>query len=137
MNETPEQRSRTMRAVRSRNTQPELLVRRIVHSAGYRYRLHRPDLAGTPDLVFPSRRAVIFVNGCFWHGHDCKRGARPPATNKGYWHGKISRNQARDSANLNALQAENWRVLTIWECETKDVEQLADRLRRFIGETAT
>lgn len=96
-------RSRTMRAVRSANTKPEMIVRRMLHNAGFRYRLHRADLAGKPDLVFVSRRKVIFVHGCFWHGHGCKRGARVPKTNQNYWINKIERNRERDQKNTRAL----------------------------------
>lgn len=107
-----------MRAVKSSDTAPEMIVRRLVHRLGCRFRLHRRDLPGTPDLVLPRRRKVIFVNGCFWHGHDCARGARLPKTNADYWQAKIGRNISRDFRNLAALESAGWRVLTIWECET-------------------
>lgn len=122
-----------MRAVRDRDTKPEMLVRKMVHRLGYRYRLHRADLPGKPDLVFPSRRKVIFVNGCFWHGHDCKRGARTPKTNTDYWINKVARNLDRDSANLKELRMIGWRPLVIWECELKDSSKLKQRLRRFLS----
>lgn len=125
-------RSRTMAAVRSKDTKPEMLVRRLAHRLGYRFRLHRKDLPGKPDLVFSSRKAIIFVDGCYWHGHDCKRGARTPKTNVDYWRAKIGRNMARDAANIVALEARGWRVLTLWECELKDVDDLARRLQRFL-----
>lgn len=121
-----------MRAVKSRDTTPEMLVRRAVTALGARYRLHRKDLPGAPDLAFPGRRKVIFVHGCFWHGHDCARGARMPKTNRDYWRAKIARNRARDEKNRLAYQAKGWEVLTIWECETKS-SQLRARLRRFLG----
>lgn len=127
------ERSRIMRAVRDRDTKPEMLVRKMVHRLGYRYRLHRADLPGKPDLVFPSRRKVIFVNGCFWHGHDCKRGARTPKTNTDYWINKVARNLDRDSANLKELRMIGWRPLVIWECELKDSSKLKQRLRRFLS----
>lgn len=126
-------RSRTMRAVRSKDTAPELLVRKLAHRAGYRFRLHRRDLPGHPDLVFPSRRAVVFVHGCFWHGHDCARGARAPKTNADYWTAKIGRNVARDEAAVAALQSSGWRVLVLWECQLKDSSALAGRLQEFLG----
>jgi DNA mismatch endonuclease (patch repair protein) len=124
-----------MRAVRSKDTTPEVIVRRIVRGLGYRYRLHRNDLPGTPDLAFGPRRKAIFVNGCFWHGHDCPRGAREPKENSAYWQAKIIRNRARDLASLEALAASGWSVLTVWECETKLRERdgLVARLDAFLG----
>lgn len=126
-------RSATMRAVKSTNTKPELKVRSLIHHLGYRFRLHRKDLPGTPDLVFPGRRKVIFVHGCFWHGHDCPRGSRIPKANRDYWLTKIDRNRNRDVANFCELRANDWQVLTIWECETSDVPALAERVRIFLG----
>ena len=119
-----EARSRTMRAVKSRDTQPEMLVRRLVHSMGKRYRLHRADLPGKPDLTFPRLKKIIFVHGCFWHGHNCKRGAREPKENAAYWKRKISRNRERDAAAQEALRAQGWDVLVLWECQLKDCEAL-------------
>jgi DNA mismatch endonuclease, patch repair protein len=121
-----------MRAVKDRDTVPEMLVRRIAHRMGYRYRLHRKDLPGKPDLVFPSRRKMVFVHGCFWHGHECKRGARIPKANRDYWQAKIARNRARDTKNQESLYNMGWRVLVVWECETKDYEALAAKLRDFL-----
>ncbi len=132
MTETLEQRSRTMRAVKSKDTGPEMMVRRLAHGMGYRYRLHRKDLPGNPDLVFGSRRKVIFVNGCFWHGHTCKRGDRTPKNNPAYWIKKISRNKERDQEHLQALQGKGWQALVVWECEAKDGAFLERRLRRFL-----
>src|SRR5215471_14058880 len=117
--ENPEQRSRTMRAVKGANTAPELLVRKIAHSLGYRFRLHRSDLPGKPDLVFVGRRKVIFVHGCFWHGHKCPRGDRMPKTNSDYWTRKIARNAARDKLHISALKKQGWQVGVIWECKLK------------------
>jgi DNA mismatch endonuclease (patch repair protein) len=124
-----------MRAIRSKDTVPELVVRRLVHGMGYRYRLHRNDLAGHPDLVFPSKRKVVFVNGCFWHGHGCRRGDVQPKTNASYWRAKIARNVQRDARSEAALRASGWDVLTIWECETKPRNRnaLADALQAFLG----
>jgi len=119
---TAEERSAVMRAVKGRDTKPELMLRRALHRAGYRYRLHAKDLPGAPDIVFPKRRAVIFVHGCFWHGHDCKRGARTPKANRAYWTAKIDRNRARDADALAALAAAGWRAHVVWECELKDPE---------------
>lgn len=131
MIETIVQRSRIMRAVKSRDTKPEMAVRRLLHRMGYRYRLHRPGLPGKPDIVFPGRRKVIFVHGCFWHGHDCARGARVPASNTGYWMAKIGRNVARDQTTLKQLVASGWAVLILWECELGTA--LEERLKAFLG----
>lgn len=127
-----EVRSRTMRAVRSVDTKPEMLVRRLIHSMGYRFRIHRKDLPGSPDLVFPGKRKVIFVHGCFWHGHDCKRGARKPKANADYWSAKIARNSARDVRVTNDLSAQDWKILTIWECELSAMETLKYRIVSFL-----
>lgn len=133
MTETKEQRSRTMRAVKGVDTAPEMTVRRIAHRMGFRFRLHRKDLPGKPDLVFPRLRKVIFVHGCFWHGHDCARGARPPRTNVEYWRSKIARNSARDAASMRALKVAGWRASVIWECELKNLDNVKRRLMRFLG----
>lgn len=132
MEETPEQRSRIMRAVKAADTGPEMAVRRMVHRMGYRFRLHRRDLPGTPDLVFPRLRKVIFVHGCFWHGHDCARGARAPRTNAEYWRGKIARNRARDALHAVALKAQGWRSAVVWECELNNPPAVKKRLGRFL-----
>lgn len=129
-----DQRSRIMRAVKSRNTSPEMTLRRMLHAAGYRFRLHRKDLPGSPDIVLPGRKAVVFMHGCFWHGHDCARGARQPKANADYWRNKISRNVQRDAANERALRASGWRVKIVWECELKDRALVMDRLRSFLGD---
>jgi DNA mismatch endonuclease, patch repair protein len=121
-----------MRAVKSRDTAPEMTVRSLVHKLGYRFRLHRRDLAGTPDLVFPRLRKVIFVHGCFWHGHDCARGSRVPLTNRDYWRTKILRNTARDSEHLAALRGAGWQPAVVWECELRDLARLRRRLARFL-----
>lgn len=126
------ERSRIMRAVKSRDTTPERAVRSLLHKKGYRFRLHRKDLPGCPDLVFVSRRKVLFVHGCFWHGHNCKRGARVPRTNAEYWTGKIARNRARDQRTKTALKALGWRALVLWECELKRPAAVR-RLERFLG----
>jgi len=133
MSETPEDRSRIMRAVKGRDTKPEMTVRKMVHGMGYRYRLHRKDLPGKPDLVFSSRKKIIFVNGCFWHGHGCKRGARTPKENRDYWKAKIKRNRERDRQSYKDLSMNGWKVLTVWECELKNVEALAKSLREFLS----
>ena len=130
---TPDKRSAVMRQVKGKNTSPELKVRRLLHRLGARFRLHRKDLPGAPDIVLPGRRLAIFVHGCFWHGHDCARGARTPKQNRDYWLGKIGRNRERDVVSRAALVALGWRVETIWECELKDAGVLDDRLRRLLG----
>ncbi len=125
---------RGISAVRSKNTKPEIAVRRMLHAQGYRYRLHRADLPGSPDLVFPGRKKVIFVNGCFWHGHSCKNGLRRPPSNTGYWLPKIARNVERDAENIVSLQALGWRALTVWECELRESRDgLRDRIAQFLG----
>lgn len=129
---TPEQRSRNMSAIRNRNTRPELVVRSLVHRMGYRFRLHRRDLPGRPDLVFPSRKKIIFVHGCFWHLHTCRYGRVVPATNDSFWAGKRAGNRTRDRRNLRQLRKDGWEVAVIWECQTRDCEQLAKQLRRFL-----
>lgn len=124
-----------MRAVKSRDTKPEMGVRRILHRSGYRYRLHREDLPGKPDIVFGPRRKVIFVHGCFWHGHSCKRGSRLPKTNTEYWKAKIVRNVERHSAQITELFDNGWAALTVWECELSDQEALLQRLKKFLDDT--
>jgi DNA mismatch endonuclease (patch repair protein) len=131
----PTQRSAVMRAVKSKNTTPELAVRRAAHALGLRFRLHRADLPGKPDLVFPARRIALFVHGCFWHGHDCPRGARVPQTNRAYWQAKIARNIARDAAASAALKKLGWTPRTIWECETRDLAKLSRRIARLTRKT--
>jgi DNA mismatch endonuclease, patch repair protein len=130
--ESTELRHRTMQAVKSKNTGPELLVRRLLHANGYRYRLHSNTLPGCPDLVFPGRKRVVFIHGCWWHGHDCPRGSRVPKTNTDYWTKKVVRNRARDSASLRQLQSGGWRVLALWECELSDEASVLKRLVRFL-----
>lgn len=117
-----EKRSAVMRAVKGRDTKPEVALRKKLFALGYRYRLNVKTLPGKPDLVLPKYRTVIFVHGCFWHGHDCKRGARAPKQNADYWREKIARNKARDQKNTLALQKLGWRVITVWECELKTLD---------------
>lgn len=135
---TAEQRSHTMRAVRRQDTGPEMVVRRLLHGAGYRYRLHNRNLPGSPDLTFSKRRKAIFVHGCFWHGHDCRRSLSPQSRQE-YWQPKLRRNQARDLANVRDLNAAGWRVIIVWECETRLSRRpaLADRLLSFLGPPTT
>jgi len=130
---TKEQRSAIMRAVTSENTTPEVTVRKLLHSLGYRYRLHVRGLPGTPDIVFAPRRKAVFINGCFWHGHDCARGARVPKSNADYWIAKIARNRARDGKTRQRLKSAGWAVLVVWECELRDKTRLTKRLSRFLS----
>ena len=125
--------SARMRRIRKTDTKPEMVVRRLVHGLGYRYRLHRRDLPGTPDLVFPARRKVIFVHGCFWHQHDCKLGSKKPAANPDYWHPKLARNVERDAENRRRLIELGWDLLVIWECETRASSDLPAAISRFLG----
>jgi DNA mismatch endonuclease (patch repair protein) len=130
---TDPKRSSTMRAVKSRNTKPEMIVRRMVHAMGKRYRLHRHDLPGKPDLTFPRLKKIVFVHGCFWHGHDCKRGDRHPKENADYWTNKIKRNQERDATAQTALHSMGWDVLVVWECQLKNREDINEKLRLFLS----
>jgi len=129
---TAEKRSAVMRQVKGRDTTPERVVRKRLWRLGARYRLDRRDLPGRPDIVLPSRRLAIFVHGCFWHGHDCARGARIPKANRAYWTGKIGRNRARDAETRSRLEALGWRVEIIWECELKDAVALERRLQQML-----
>jgi DNA mismatch endonuclease (patch repair protein) len=124
-------RSENMRAIRSEGMQPEMAVRRLVHRLGYRYRLHRKDLPGKPDLAFASRQKVIFVHGCFWHGHNCHR-SHVPRSNELYWQAKIKRNRYRDRENLESLESLGWAALVIWECEVRDISRISARIRSFL-----
>lgn len=133
---TTEERSRIMRAVKGRDTKPELAMRQMVYGMGYRYRLHRKDLPGNPDMVLSPLRKVIFVHGCFWHGHDCKRGDRMPKSNRAYWTAKIARNKVRDQRHGGVLAAMGWSVLTVWECELRERSELTGRLYTFLEEDA-
>lgn len=131
---SPERRSANMSRIRGKNTKPEMTVRRIVYGMGYRYRLHRKDLPGKPDLVFASRKAVVFVHGCFWHSHpdpNC-RNSVIPKSRVDFWVPKLEKNKERDAANETALISAGWRVLTIWECELKDEREITSRIRDFL-----
>jgi len=128
----PEQRSALMSRIRSTNTKPEITVRSLLHGMGYRFRLHRRDLPGRPDIVLPRHRKIILVHGCFWHGHDCKLASKPKS-NSEYWSAKIMANRSRDARNLTALQAAGWRVLEIWECEIRRGEGLEEKLMLFLN----
>lgn len=130
---TPERRSANMRAIRSKGMKPEMAVRQAVYALGFRYRLHRRDLPGKPDLAFIGKRKAIFVHGCFWHQHpDCREG-RPPKSNISYWEPKLIRNVERDEENERKLMEAGWQVLTIWECETFEVSAMLQRIREFLS----
>lgn len=131
---TPTQRSERMGRVRGKDTKPELIVRRILHALGYRYRLHRRDLPGCPDLVFGPRRQVIFVHGCFWHRHKCSLGDRMPKSRVDFWKPKLEANQQRDRQQQAALRRLGWQILVVWECELAHEEQLQNKLIAFLGE---
>lgn len=131
---TAAERSVRMALIRSNNTGPELAVRKIVHGLGYRYRLHVKNLPGKPDLVFPSRRKIILVHGCFWHQHsdpNCKV-TRKPKSNKKYWRPKLRRNVARDTEHAQALLRSGWKVLTIWECQVSNQLEVSRLVTRFL-----
>lgn len=132
---TKAQRTYNMSRIRGKDTKPELQLRRMIHKAGYRYRLHCKDLPGKPDLVFPSRKKVIFVHGCFWHRHDCKYGRVKPKTNAAFWEKKIAANVKRDNASQNLLKARGWEVCTVWECELADSPQQLAAVLAFLLST--
>lgn len=133
---TKTERSRNMARIRSTDTVPEIVVRRLTHAMGYRYRLHDKKLPGKPDMVFARRRKVIFVHGCFWHRHSCRRGRSMPSTREAFWSAKFSANVKRDRQVRRRLRHEEWDVLVVWECQTKPtkVRKLADRIARFLEE---
>ena len=128
---TPVERSERMSRIRNADTKPEMIVRRIVHAMGYRYRLHSSDLPGHPDLVFRPRKKVIFVHGCFWHQHGCRQ-YRQPRTNRSFWMPKLQKNKKRDIMNQNKLRAMGWKFFIIWECELQDSEKLKNRICQFL-----
>lgn len=130
---TKEQRSKCMSHIKAKDTNPELVVRRTAHAMGYRFRLHRRDLPGTPDLVFPSRQKVIFVHGCFWHRHKGCRLASEPKSRREYWLPKFERTLQRDCEALASLRNQGWQCLVVWECETQNQEMLSKRLLSFLG----
>lgn len=131
-NRSVESRSALMSRIGGKDTAPELVVRQLLHALGYRFRLHRRDLPGTPDIVFPSRRKVVFVNGCFWHGHGCRIG-RPPKSRPEFWLPKLERNRQKDERNKRRLRESGWRVLTVWQCKTTPRDRLKTRLISFLG----
>lgn len=130
---SPEKRSWLMSRVRGKDTAPELVVRRAAHSLGLRFRLHRKDLPGSPDLVFPRRKTVVFVHGCFWHRHDGCKKATTPKSQEEFWQEKFARNVARDRRVIRELEDQGWRALIVWQCETRDSEEVRVMLGRFFG----
>ncbi len=130
---TPEQRRRCMASIRGKNTKPEMLVRKIVHALGYRYTLHRKELPGKPDLVFPARKKVIFVHGCFWHKHRCRYGKVQPKTNISFWEQKRESNRLRDFRNRRELRKLGWETLIVWECWTKNSEKIKQMEKKIIS----
>ena len=133
-NRTKDSRSRLMSRIGSKHTKPELIVRSLLHRLGYRFRLHRRELPGRPDIVFIGRKKAVFVHGCFWHGHDCKFG-KLPKSNLEFWSPKIELNRIRDREKRSELEAVGWTVEEIWQCEIKDIQSLEDRFRSFLGNT--
>jgi DNA mismatch endonuclease (patch repair protein) len=134
-NRTPESRSALMSRIGPKDTAPEVAVRKLLHALGYRFRLHRKDLPGTPDIVLPRLRKAIFVHGCFWHSHGCKIG-QPPKSRGEFWSPKLARTRQRDDESARALRGLGWNVLTLWQCEIKDRTKLADILSTFLGTDA-
>jgi DNA mismatch endonuclease (patch repair protein) len=131
---TPEERSRIMSRVKSRDTKPEKLVRKLLHALGYRFRLHRRDLPGKPDITLPKHKKVIFVHGCFWHGHDgCQRAARP-TSNIEFWNKKIDSNLRRDITAQKELDALGWSYFILWQCQTRDLTTLTNKLEQFLND---
>jgi DNA mismatch endonuclease, patch repair protein len=130
---TPQRRSWLMSRIRGKDTAPEMAVRSLAHTMGYRFRVHYQGLPGTPDLAFPGRTKAIFVHGCFWHGHKCKK-TKMPKSRTDYWGPKILANRARDTRKLRAIRRRGWNALVVWECETKNIAKLSGKLRRFLGQ---
>ena len=130
---TKEQRSFNMSRIRSKDTRPEIVIRSLVHRMGFRYALHRKDLPGRPDMVLTRHRKIIFVHGCFWHMHKCRYGRVTPATNTKFWQTKREGNVARDKRNLRKLRKGGWKVLVIWECQTRHLEKLTKKLDSFLS----
>jgi DNA mismatch endonuclease (patch repair protein) len=131
-NRSAESRSALMSRIGGKNTAPEMEIRRLLHALGYRFRVQRRDLPGRPDIVFPSRRKVIFVNGCFWHAHGCKIG-KPPKSRIEYWGPKLEANRERDARNKTKLRGAGWKLLTIWQCQIRNLPRLQTRLFSFLG----
>jgi DNA mismatch endonuclease (patch repair protein) len=134
---TKKERSKRMSLIRSKNTSPELAVRSLLHSLGYRFRIHRKDLPGQPDITFPTRKKVIFVHGCFWHGHENCKISNIPKSRTDFWIEKFSKNQERDARNIARLREAGWDVMVVWECEAKSPAELKEGLETFLGPART
>jgi DNA mismatch endonuclease, patch repair protein len=134
---TREKRSALMAGIRKEDTWPELVVRRLLHRLGFRFRLHRRDLPGRPDLVLPRHRTAVFVHGCFWHCHTCPKGTTKPVNNRAFWHKKLADNEARDARNRQLLEAAGWHVVVVWECETASADLLTRKLCQTLKPPAT
>jgi len=130
---TVEQRKRCMSRNRGKDTSPEIIVRQLIYSLGYRYRLHRKDLPGCPDMVFSAKKKVIFINGCYWHRHTCKKGRSKPETREDFWQTKFFKTKQRDKETRKKLKKLDWQILTIWECQIKNVEKLKKMVTEFLG----
>jgi DNA mismatch endonuclease (patch repair protein) len=130
---SPERRSENMRRIRNKNTKPEMVVRRLIYSLGYRYRIHQKQLPGKPDLVFTKRRKIILIHGCFWHLHSECREGRIPNSRKDYWLPKLTKNVNRDTDNLTKLNAAGWEVMVIWECQLSNLKELAENVKSFLN----
>jgi DNA mismatch endonuclease (patch repair protein) len=129
---TPEQRQRCMASISGKNIKPELIVRKLLYSLGYRYRLHYSNLPGKPDLVYPDKRKVIFIHGCFWHRHDCKKGNSRPSKNSEFWQKKLADNASRDNRNISELKKLGWEILVFWECQIKDLQAISINLHSYL-----
>lgn len=129
---SPAERSERMSRVRCKDTKPELRIRKMIHGLGYRFRLHRSNLPGKPDVVFPRKKKVLFIHGCFWHRHDCSAGRRMPKSRKTFWRDKLNGNKRRDQLNQKLLRERGWDVMVIWECEVKSGSQLENRIHEFL-----
>lgn len=129
-----QQRSRNMSLIRSKNTKPEMTVRSAVHKLGFRFRLHSTKLPGKPDLVLPRHKKIILVHGCFWHMHSCRRGSVTPKSNTDYWQSKRFRNVERDKTNFTSYENKGFKVLVVWECETKDTDSLTEKIKNFLDD---
>jgi DNA mismatch endonuclease, patch repair protein len=133
-NLSAQQRSYCMSRIRDRDTLPEIIVRRLLHRLGFRFRLHRRELPGCPDIVLPRHRKTVFVHGCFWHSHRCRMGRVVPKSNQRYWAERRSKNKVRDRRNVRRLRGQGWSVFTVWECWTRQPDLLERRLKAFLAE---
>ena len=131
---SPEKRSDVMRHVRSKDTKPEIKIRRALFALGYRYRIHQKELPGKPDIVFPRKKKVIFVHGCFWHGHNCAAGRNVPKSRTDYWIPKLEGNKMRDAEHLRKLKSDGWKIYTVWECQLRHMKKVIDKLQEFLAD---